>query len=346
MISLVEVLGRSFGLPDNPTDRDFEDILDGTRRISIEAEDALEDTSEASVKSFEALGPFTGTGWVNAAASGAKVQLHFNIPLAGTYRINVHVQGKGHRVSLEGADLRADGAETFTAVDVGEVDLLAGAQSMELSLPPNGSIDRIELQAPALRRVAPAQGWQPNAPLTREVLARTLAEAARIDDLLPKTGASRKIEIESATEKGTARISREHFLGEPSEGAWLRAAAATAKVRIPFRLDKPGTYLLTLKSLGNAPITAQANNRQSFTIPPAPYLTGSPLGTLFLQGGENLLELSLPPGCGADVLMLEELDSSAQSYMAVTGPLSAADLPTFQEVDRILEILFSLAAKD
>lgn len=346
MISLVDILGRSFGLPDQPRDDDFLKILDGSRQFSIEAEETLEQTSRASVQAYETFGPFSGTGWVGAASEQANLRLRFNLLLAGTYRATAVIQSAGHHIRLGNRSLGMDGGAAFTPVELEEVELNAGPIEIELSLPPNGAIDRIDFFAPALRKVVPPRGWDPEAPLSTDVLASTLAKAALIDDLLPTVSSPRTIEIESASDLGAARVSGERHLGEPSGGAWVRAAASATEVNIPFKLEQGGTFHLALTHLGDQPITGTLNERHPLSLPPAPYLQKASMGTFSLSPGNNLLQLFLPPGCGADVLTLEQLDTSAKAYRELTGLTAVGDTPSPAEVDRILKLLITLKTQD
>ena len=60
MVALVEGLGWSFGLPDEPDDEDYLRILSGVRSFRYEAEARCHPDDRVSVKSFRTYGYCSG----------------------------------------------------------------------------------------------------------------------------------------------------------------------------------------------------------------------------------------------------------------------------------------------
>jgi hypothetical protein len=80
MIAIVDALGWSYGLPDEPQDPDYINILAGNREFRFEAEDIYDkDRDNVSVMSFVNFGDFSGKGWLhNATGKSGKTASKMN----------------------------------------------------------------------------------------------------------------------------------------------------------------------------------------------------------------------------------------------------------------------------
>ena len=117
MIALVDAIGGSFGLPDEPTDDDYIGILAGDRQFRFEAEQVYaKNEDDVALMPFTNFGPFSGEGWLQSTAKVTTVHLRFTLPLPGTYRLSAGIRDAGHGIEINGERYEGDGEERFTAV--------------------------------------------------------------------------------------------------------------------------------------------------------------------------------------------------------------------------------------
>jgi hypothetical protein len=149
MIALVDATGGSYGLPDEPQDPDYINILTGNREFRFEAEDVFtEGEDNVSIMSFQNFGTSSGWGWLHGTKAPTQVHLSFTLPLAGEYEIKAQLRQKGHLFNIAGEEKTADAKDAFTEVSIGNFSLQSGAHEIVVTLPVNGSIDDIILGLP------------------------------------------------------------------------------------------------------------------------------------------------------------------------------------------------------
>ena len=303
MITLVDASGWSYGLPDEPQDPDYINILTGNRELRFEAEDIFsKDEDNVSIMSFQNFGSFSGQGWLNGAQEPTLVHLRFTLPVSGEYLVKAHIRQKGHLFVIAGERAPADAENTFTEVTVGRFELQSGAQEILVTLPTNGSIDYISLNAPNLGAITPDGGWQPDEPLSWQVLQTTLLQVLQLADLFPEDPTPLVIEAEDLKQSDVKVVSIPH-LGKPSGGKWLRAGTLPVDVRFPTALKESGFFDLTLRATGS-PIHISIGDHQKLLLEAKPYLDNVTFKSLFLFAGESQITLKLPPGGGVDQLRL------------------------------------------
>lgn len=345
MVNLVDGLGWSFGLPDQPGDADYLKILDGVRTLRIEAEAYKQPTDLVAVKSFSTFGTFSGTGWVSGIATPTSAHLRFILPCSGNYRMTAALRLPGHRIELAGRIFTADGGQSFTTVDLGDIELAAGEHEAVLNIPPNGAIDYLELAAPPLQAVRPLGGWALDQPLTIDDLAVTTARVLLLEPQLPPADEANRIEAEAAIAANGVEVTDASHLGAPSGGRWIRAGAAAKTVTFAFEPPVPGVYALMLRGAASAPVTGNLNNRFDLTAAFPPFLQNLPIGTYYLDEGESRLELTLPPRSGIDVLLLERRRSDGADYRRLLGlPAGEEASPSPELIDQLLSLLAALGA--
>lgn len=344
MVNLVDGLGWSFGLPDEPEDADYEKILEGDRRLRIEAEQHKQPTDVVSVKRYQTFGPFSGEGWVSGVATPTTAHLRFLLPWGGSYRLSAVLRLAGHEITLGENNFRVDGENGFSEVPLGEVELAAGAQEIVVHIPPNGGIDYIELAAPPLPAIQPLEGWEPGRPLVRDDLAVTAVQILGLESLLPPTQTSAMVEAESATELGGAAVTDIRHLGKPSGGSWVRAGTAPANLQLPFTPPAAGVYTLLLRGAATSAMTATLNDRRTLTGAFPPYLQTIPVGTAYLAAGANILSVELPPRGGLDSLTLAGRRSAGEDYRRLTGLPEAEGSPSLGEMNNLLSLLAAIGA--
>jgi len=343
MINLVDGMGWSFGLPDQPQDADYQRILDGERLLRVEAETAKQPTDMVSVKEYTTFGPFSGTGWVSGIATPTSAHLRFLLPWSGTYEVTAALRLAGHRISIDGTTFAADGEENFSTVQLGEIELSAGEHEALVEIPANASIDFIELRAPPLPPIQPLAGWQPDRPLSLDDMAVTAVRTLGLEPLLPLGDEIVRFEAEIAGHPEAGEVTDVRHLGEPSGGKWIRAGAAGAELRIDFTADANAAYLLSLRGAAGTPVEGAIDERQRFGVAFPPYLETLAVGTFFLEQGVHSLALRLPPRAGLDLLLLRRRESSGSDYRWLIGlPPGEVQPPSPAQIDQLLSLLAAI----
>jgi hypothetical protein len=341
MVALVDSLGRSFGLPDEPKSEDYINILTGKRNLRFEAEATYAEGDEVTIMSFLNFGPFSGPGWLLGPGKPTSVHLRFILPLDGRYQLVISARRPGFAVKAGGQTFNADGGDQkFARVELGELPLTAGPQEVVVTLPPGGALDYLELIAPNLPPIVPDGGWQADAALTWDVLALTAVEALHLEKNLPVAEWALAIEAETLAETGGAQVVEDAHLGQPSGGRWLRTAAQSATVVVPLTIEQSGFYDIQPTLMG-AKIDILVNGHQPLTIDGKPYLDTAAPSPLFLTKGSNRLDISLPPGGGFDRIMIKARQSDRATLAAVLGLVISGEAPTSADIDRLTARLSS-----
>ena len=337
MITLVDVSGLSYGLPEEPQDPDYINILTGNREFRFEAEDVfLKDEDNASVMSFQNFGAFSGQGWLNSTQEPTSVHLRFTLPISGEYLVKAQIRQAGHLFAIAGEQVLANAENKFKEVTVGRFKLQSGAQEFLVILPANGSIDYISLNAPNLAAITPDGGWQPDEPLSWQVLQTTLLQVWQLAELFPQDPTPLVIEAETLKQSDVKVVSIPH-LGQPSGGKWLRAGDLPAEVRFPITLKESGFFDLSLRAMGN-PIHISIGDHQTLLLEAKPYLDNFTFKSLFLFTGDSQITLKLPPGGGVDQLRLtgRQIDTTRASTLL---DFEQKDKPEARDLDSLATLL-------
>lgn len=332
MIALVDTLGWSYGLPDEPQDPDYINILNGNRAFRFEAEDSYaRDEDPVTQMAFQNFGPFSGSGWLHGAQEPRPVQLRFTLPLAGHYRLEARLRGADHRFTVGGESVEVGAGDQFTDVLIGHFELSAGAQKIQIVLPANGSLDFIALSAPNLASLAPAEGWRPDDPLSWSEMQATLVTLFGLGDIFPLVGNPLVVEAE-ALRQDAAEVVSIGYLGSPSGGKWLRAGPLPVKINFPLQLPASGFYDLTIRAMGD-PLQVTLGGHLALTRKAGPSLEDHSFGPLFLEARSSVT-LELPPGGGVDQLILTRRQVD-EAELARLLDLNTAVPPTPSALDTL-----------
>ncbi len=349
MITLVDTLGWSYGLPDEPQDPDYINILTGNRAFRFEAEDIYaQGEDNVSFMSFRNFGNFSGRGWLHGTRKPTAVHLRFTLPIAGEYQLQAHLRQAGHQFSIDGEVTTVDAKQKFTKVAVGNFHLQAGEQEIILTLPQNGSIDYISLTAANLAAITPAEGWLPDAPLTWDVVKTTMLQLLQLAELFPKAPTSQVIEAEDLAQTDAKVVVIPH-LGHPSGGKWLRSGPTSAKIKFPITLIESGFYDLSLRVMGK-PINIIVSDHQEITLEAKAYLDDYTFKSLYFFAGDNNITVKLPPGGGVDRLSLtaRQIDTTMVStLLGLDSPLGSGqnNEPGNRDLDNLTSILAAFGVK-
>ena len=341
MIELVNTLDLSFGLPDDPEDTDYTQILGGNRTFRFETEDIYApDEDEVSRMAFGNFGSFSGSAWLNGLSRSTIVHLRFTLPLGGLYRFSAGLRNGPHEFSLGDERLTASGEQRFSHVEIAEVSLQAGAQEIVVTLPPGGAIDYIELTAPALFPISPRHNWQPEQPLEWDDIQTTLLQAFELGDLLSAADSPQHYEAEDLDlhkEQTFSLTSIEH-LGRPSGDGWLRAGNLPGQLVFAFELESGNFYRPALRILGKQ-VRVDFNHQHRLSIAGLSYLENFSLKPLFLYQGTSQVSIDLPAGGGFDYFELTELDSSLDAASELLGLKPDSPAPTTNDLEYLAALL-------
>lgn len=343
MVTLVDTIGWSYGLPDEPQDPDYINILTGNRNFHFEAEDVYaKDEDNVSLMSFRNFGAFSGHGWLNGPRQPTKVHLRLTLPVSGEYQLDAHLRRAGHVFTIGDKTTTVDAGQEFAMVSVGTYQLQAGPQEIVVTLPAGGSLDYITLKAPNLPAITPDHGWQPDEPLDWPTIQTTLLQLLDLAELFPSQLPALTFEAEDLAQTEVRVVSIPH-LGHPSGGKWLRAGPLPAEVRFPTTLTEGGFYDLSLRAMGS-PIVITIDDHQEINLNAKPYLDNYTFKSLFLFAGNGNITLSLPPGGGVDQLTLTGRQIDTSLVETLLGFSLQGD-PITADVDTITSLLAAFGVK-
>ena len=343
---LVESLGWSFGLPDEPEIEDYLTILNGRRVFKFEAEDIVIPSADAPLapKEINSFGPFSGKIWMRAPAREIEPELSFLLPISGNYDIRAALTKPGYRFRINDTEFSADGIQDFSLVTFGQAELTAGQQSAVISIPSRGGIDYLLLEAPPVPTIAPQNGWKPDAPLTYDNLAWVITRTFNLFPSLRKKDAPEiVIEAEEAPAPTGAVCCEDRYKGTFSE-EWIKTGVSGGDYSHLFNIEKEGVYDLYLNVLGRAPINGLINGKDVFSISPLPYFTTILAGSFSLEKGTNQIDITLPGRAGLDQFILLPRASGSADFLRLTG-LPPGQNPTTEDLDRILGLLALIGAE-
>jgi hypothetical protein len=221
-------------------------------------------------------------------------------------------------------------------VTVGSYQLQAGALEIVVTLPPNGSIDYITLEAPGLATVSPSGGWEPDEPLSWDVIQITLLQLLQLAELFPSSPSSMTIEAEDLDQEKVAVVSIAH-LGHAIGGKWLRADLLPAEVNFPFELSEAGFYDLTLRAMGN-PVNVAIDGHQEIDLEAKAHLDDYTFKPVFFFNGDRNITVKLPPGGGVDSLSLNQRKIDSTLVESLLGREQSGE-PGVRDLDTLTSLL-------
>jgi len=327
-------------LPKKPKDISLLAVLDGRRTIVVEAEENYDKRRDrVSVRPYNAIGEFSGKGWLSGTVEPTAVSLKARIPLAGVYRMKVRASGDGHLWSVGGRAFKASFGPMLKDVEVGTVILDAELMSFNVILPPDGALDVITFTATDLPSVQPSAGWQFDAPLTygaaAEVAAKILINDLSFADdpampprLIPAAG--------NAALPSGASLVTDQIYGKYFGDSWLRNGFTPSKVEIPFQVATGAFYGFRVHWLGEQligtldGISVEGKGKR--------YLDWVDLGVQYLAKGKHLLKLDLPPSAGIDSIELTTKISGESAFLKLLGwPQDSARVVPPSELERLIK---------
>ncbi|MCK4507321.1 MAG: hypothetical protein KAU27_02195 [Desulfuromonadales bacterium] len=343
MVTLVDTVGWSYGLPDEPQDPDYINILTGNRELRFEAEDVYsKDEDNVSIMSFRNFGAFGGSGWLHGTRKPTAVHLRVSLPISGEYKVHAQIRQAGHQFSVDGTVIEVDAKAEFTLVSIGTFQMQSGAQEIIVTLPPGGSIDYITLKAPNLAAITPADGWQPDETLTWGVIQTTLLQLLDLAELFPSNPTPLVFEAEELAQDEIKVVNIPH-LGHPSGGKWLRTGPLPAKAKFPIKLAESGFYDLSLRVMGN-PVAISVGGHQDINLEAKAYLDDYTFKSLFLFAGDSNITLTLPPGGGVDKLVLTGRQIDTALLETLFG-FAQQNQPGARDIDTLTSLLAAFGVK-
>jgi hypothetical protein len=233
--------------------------------------------------------------------------------------------------SLDPSLLGADAAPALLPLARGSYELVA-------DLAPDARVDHVELTAHRAVCVAPADGWQPDQPLTFGTKARSMVRVLGLDARLPIDGESIVIEGEryDAATSGAARTSA-RFASGASNDEWAIAAYRESELVYRVQLDEPGVYGLLARVHGRGRQLWSIDGRYNVLVRPGPEADGfawTEVVTLPLSSGEHVVRARIAQNSGIDVLRLARRRASDGDYLSVLEAAGFREGPVHALVTR------------
>lgn len=320
----------SAGLPAEPTDRDYLQILAGKRTFRFEAENIYnEKTDRVTVREFNIFGPFTGKGWILGVSDTTSAAFSVLLPLEGEYTMKAVVKGDGFVWNLNNTDYRIDSnSGNFREMEVKNIPLKAGIFVINVTIPPEGAIDSFALTAADLAPIQPLIGWRFKEELTAGRMAEIYLAMASLNSQLPESkdnsptslSVADVAQIPPAAAKTVAP-----YLGKFTSREWVRADYRGATLQIPAVVADTGFYTITANIMGER--IRGSINQNSFEVKAKPYLDKVSMGLYRLESGDNMITIDLPPMGGIDTLEFRKKSTSPDELLKLAGIKGPAERP-------------------
>lgn len=320
---IVTLFGWQGGLPKEPADRDFLQILGGKRTYRYEAETAYNaKTDPVSFWKLKQFGPFTGKGWLMGSADPTFVNLTILLPIGGEYTLTSVQRGGTFIWNIGGREYFSPKSSTgdFSPIEIAKVDLKPGVHQIRVNIPPSGAIDSFTLKAADHVSVQPFAGWRFREPLTAARLAEVGAALANSFSALPemKAGVPPSVSVAEAVQDvpGLSR-SGDRSYGAFESASWLHADYRTPQIKIPLQVGETGYYGIALNIFGSR-IEGMVNETP-FRFSGGAILQRRDIGLHRLESGENQLVVTIPPRGGIDRVYFSRRDTSEAAFMKLMG---------------------------
>jgi hypothetical protein len=251
----------------------------------------------------------------------APVRVVVNLPAPAVYMLSVEGTG-AQRWTI---DQRPVGHLDPTSLGIAQAPVLmplpAGPHELSAFLTSSARVDRVELSAYWPMCIAPADGWSNTRPLTYADKARTIVQALRIEERLPKVGNPIVVEGEQFIEASAWGARTNRVLADPaSGGAWVVASGSSAEFDYRVRLDDPGVFTIKGRIHGGGNQLWSIDGRFRMTVNPDRVTDGfvwTSVTTMPLLAGEHVIRVLLPKGAGLDAIELIRHDSRDDPYITL-----------------------------
>lgn len=316
------------GLPIEPSDRDYLQILGGKRKFRYEAESAYnEKTDRVTVREFALYGPYTGKGWLMGVSDVTIANFSTLLPIKGTYTLKAVIKGNGFVWNVDNKPYRADSnSEKLREIEIGKIPLKAGVVNIQVSIPPEGAIDSFSFTAADYPPIQPFNGWRFKEPLTAGRMAEIAVSITGTQEQLPESTQALQKQIsavETAVIPPTAARTDAGEFGKFYSREWVRADYRGAAVQIPVKINDAGFYAVNANLMGGV-ITGSVNE-VLFESAGKPYLDKVRLGMFRMESGDNLITINLPPMGGIDTLKIRKSSIAPDDFLKLSGVKGPAD---------------------
>lgn len=338
---LVQRLDWTKGLPPEPSDRDYLQILGGKRTFKYEAESAYnEKTDRVTVRNFNLYGPYTGKGWILGVSENTDTNLTIHVPVNGEYLLKAVIKGSGFiwyagdRKFVAGSK-----SDSFQEVEVGRLALGAGKATMRVTIPPGGAFDSFTLSAPDTIPIQPLAGWRFKEPLTALQLAEIMFSITGGYEKLPgMNGKNHKLIpiVDSLYLPTNVQPTSSSEFGDFSSRMWLRSDFRGGSVKIPVQITETGYFELYANLMGGN-ISGDVNE-YPFSVHSKPFLGEIRIGLFRMESGDNFITFNLPPMAGIDCIKIIPKDTKSDDILKLSGVKGPPGrLVTQEDADAVLK---------
>jgi hypothetical protein len=311
--NLVEVLGLSSALPEDP------DTADVIGLLCPEGAERIVETGGRRLPSESAFRVVVDIPRGRSPADPLRAV--FSIPATAVYMLTVEGAGPQRWVVDQRLIGHLDASTLGVAQAPALVPLRRGPHELTAYMPRSARVDRVEIAAYRPLCIAPADGWHSDRPLTFADEARTIVRALGIERRLPALGEPISIEGEAFSEVSAwgARTNR-HLGVLASAHAWATSVASPAEFTYRVRLEDPGVFTLEASLHAAAPQLWSIDGRYRVTVTPgegAEKFVQMHVITLPLAAGEHVIRALVPLDGGIDVIQLVRRRSRDRDYLTL-----------------------------
>jgi len=251
----------------------------------------------------------------------APIRVVVNLPAPAVYMLSVEGTGPQRWT----VDQRPVGHLDPTSLGIAQAPILmplrGGPHELSAYLARSSRVDRVELAAYWSMCISPSEGWSSTRPLTYADKARTIVQALRIEERLPKLGNPIEVEAEQFFEASTWGARTNRVLDEPaSANAWVVASGSAAEFSYRIRIDDPGIFTIKGRIHGGGTQLWSIDGRFRRTVNPDLVTEGfnwNNVTTMPLLAGEHVIRVLLPAGAGLDTIKLVRHDSTDDRYISL-----------------------------
>lgn len=192
--------------------------------------------------------------FVDTGADVGETAYDLSVIRSGDYNIRLRLRGAPDRpfqVQIR-QDGQTDAVATFrptgsgaeySTVDLGWIKLEPGNHTISVSLPPETSLESVDISPPCLSPIEPEGGWRAPALTTEEDLAKTMLQALEMEHELPP--ADEPIELRAGTFDILAPDSRMGETGEEADDFKLSATFEGLHAIVYADIPVAGVYAVS-----------------------------------------------------------------------------------------------------
>lgn len=265
--------------------------------------------------------------FVDTGADPGEVAFDLPVIRSGDYNVRLHLRGAPDKPFQ--VEIRKDGqtdavgifrptgsGEEYVSVDLGWIRLQPGNHTISVSLPPDSSLESIQVSPPCLGSIEPDGGWRGPALTTDEDLAKTMLQALEMEYELPP--ADEPIEVRAGKFDILAPDSRMGEGGGESDDFTLTSRFDGLHAIVYVDIPQAGLYAVSAFSATGDGQSWIADSCRRADVCPTPDATPKwrTLLTSEFNAGRHSFAVLLTNGATVGRIRLQRLKTAPEDYVA------------------------------